>query len=138
MAKPVPQYNTGKKAPAFVPNKYAIWNPEQMDMIGKIAYSIIREVTAKNPLSIFNKKPVTTGDTLEQVVVKLVESEPYSRDGLQALSPDKRDKLAVQYFNNWFEKKFKTSFPLRYSSTLKVSSNTVHFRCCRFQPYPYL
>lgn len=109
MAKPTPNYGTGKNAPAFVPNKYAIWDPAQMDMIGKIAYQIIREVVAKNPLSVFNKRPVDTGDTIEQVVVKLVESEPYSRDGLAALSPDKRSKLAVRYFNEWFEKKFKTT-----------------------------
>lgn len=121
MAKPTPNYQTGKTAPVFVPNKYAIWNPEQMDMIGKIAYQIIREVTASNPLSVFNKRPVDTGDTLEQVVVKLVESEPYSRDGLQALSPDKRSKLAVQYFNSWFEKKFRTT--VYYEDLRFVSEN---------------
>lgn len=125
MAKPTPTYETGKTAPTFKPNKYAIWDPEQMSMIGKIAYQIIREVVAKNPLSVFNKMPVDTGDTIEQVVVKLVESEPYSRDGLAALSPDKRDKLAVRYFNQWFEKKFKTTV---YYQDLRFVSESIENR----------
>ena len=35
-------------------------------MIGKIAYSVIRENTANDPLAVFDKMPVNKGDTIEQ------------------------------------------------------------------------
>lgn len=117
-----PIYTTGTKAGEYVPNTYGIWDTAEMAMIGKIAYSIIREVTAKNPLSVFDKRPVDAGDTLEQVIVKLVESSPYSRDGLQALTPEKRDALAVRYFNKWSEKKFKQSV---YYEDLRFVANNL-------------
>lgn len=104
-----PTYATGVEATDYEPNQYAVWDSEQMEMIGKIAYTLIREVTASNPLSVFNKRPVDTGDTLEQVVIKLVESEGYDLSGANALTPDKRNKLAVQYFKNFTRKKFKTT-----------------------------
>lgn len=104
-----PTYGKGVDAPNYQPNKYAVWDEEQMTLIGKIAYTIIREVTANNPLAVFNKMPVDTGDTIEQVVIKLVESQGYDINGAGALTPDKRNKLAVQYFKNWTKKKFKTT-----------------------------
>lgn len=104
-----PTYGKGINTPDYEPNQYPVWDPTQMSLIGKVAYTIIREVTAKNPLAVFNKRPIDTGDTIEQVVIKLVESEGYDPNGAQALSPDKRDKLAVQYFKNWTKKKYRTT-----------------------------
>ena len=54
----------------YVPNTYAPYD----DMIGKIALQIIREVETKDPLAVFDKTPIDNGDTIEQAVVKLVES----------------------------------------------------------------
>lgn len=104
-----PNYGKGQNASEYTPNEYAYLDPTQMRLIGKIAETIIREVTAKNPLAVFNKAPVDTGDTEEQIVVKLVESQGYDPNGANTLAPDKRDKLAVQYFKNWTKKVFKTT-----------------------------
>lgn len=79
------------------------------DMIGKVAYSIIREVNAKNPLSRFDTVPVQNGDTIEEAVVKLVQSQAYDPTGAGALVPDDSAKMAVRYYNNWKRKKFKTT-----------------------------
>ena len=60
----------GKTGAEYQPNTYA----ELGDMIGKIAYQFIRQIEAKDPLAIFDKMPITNGDTIEQAVIKLVES----------------------------------------------------------------
>lgn len=117
-----PTYGKGITAQEYMPNEYAIWNPSEMSMIGKIAYQVIRGVTAHDPLAVFDKMPVNTGDTIEQVVVRLVESQAFDKDGLNALKPDKRDKLAVRYFKDWNEKTFKTT--VRYND-LRMVSDTV-------------
>lgn len=117
-----PTYGKGINTPDYLPNQYPVWDQDEMAMIGKIAYTIIREVTASNPLSVFNKRPVDTGDTIEQVVVKFVESEGYDINGAGALAPDKRNKLAVQYFKNWTRKKFKTTV---YPEQLRFVSNSI-------------
>lgn len=78
-------------------------------MIGKIAYSVIREVVAKNPLSEFMKANIENGDTIEQAIVKLVESSAYDSTGAGALSRDTTVKMAVRYFKNWTRKKYKTT-----------------------------
>lgn len=104
-----PTYGKGQNASEYTPNEYAYLDPTQMRLIGKIAETIIREVNAKDPLAVFNKAPVDTGDTEEQIVVKLVESQGYDKAGANTLAPDNRDKLAVQYFKNWFKKVFKTT-----------------------------
>lgn len=120
-----PNYTQGNPVSTFTPNQYPIWDQSQMDMIGKVAYSIIRGINASNPLAVFNKRPVDTGDTLEQVVVRLVDSEPYDRQGANALTPDQRDKLAVRYFNKWNEKKFKTTV---YYEDLRFVSDSIENR----------
>lgn len=117
-----PTYGKGTTAPNFEVNQYPVWNPQQMELIGKVAYSVIRQISADNPLAVFDKMPVDNGDTLEQVVLKLVESEAADPDGLRALAPDKRDKLAARYFNNWDEKQFRTT--VRYDK-LRMVGNTV-------------
>lgn len=117
-----PTYGKGINTPDYEPNQYAVWDENEMAMIGKIAYTIIREVTASNPLAVFNKRPVDTGDTIEQVVVKFVESEGYDINGAGALTPDKRNKLAVQYFKNWTRKKFKTTV---YPTQLRLMANSI-------------
>ena len=50
---------------SYVPNTYAPYD----DMIGKIAFQIIKEVETKNPLAVFDKMPVDNGDTIQQVLV---------------------------------------------------------------------
>lgn len=87
----------------YAPNTYS----ELGDMIGKVAYQMIRTIEAKDPLAIFDKMPIKNGDTIEQAVVKLVEAEAYDRTGANALSRDTAVKLAVRYFNNWERRKYK-------------------------------
>ena len=74
----------------YKPNTYA----ELGDMIGKIAYQVIRQVEAKNPLAVFDKMPVNKGDTIEQAVIKLVEAEAYDESGANALARSTKKKMS--------------------------------------------
>ena len=76
-------------------------------MIGKIAYSVIRENTANDALAVFDKMPVNKGDTIEEAVVQMAESLAYDEDGEDALKREDSVKFAVKYFKNWTRKKFK-------------------------------
>lgn len=93
----------GKTGTDYQPNTYA----ELGDMIGKIAFQIIRQVEAKDPLAVFDKMPVNNGDTIEQAVIKLVEATAYDKSGANALKRSTISKLAVRYFNNWERRKYK-------------------------------
>lgn len=94
---------------ALLPAEYVPTLSEDLDLIGKIAITVIRDVVTKNPLEAFLKGKIDYGDTIEQAVVKLLDSTAYDRDGENALTPDKTEKMAVRYFNNWSRKKFKTT-----------------------------
>ena len=87
----------------YAPNSYA----ELGEMIGKIAHQIIRQVEAKDPLSVFDKMPVNKGDTIEQAVIKLVEASAYDKQGGEALTRATNEKMVVRYFNNWKRRKYK-------------------------------
>lgn len=89
----------------YEPNSYA----ELGDAIGKVAYQIIRQVEAKDPLAVFDKIPVNKGDTIEQAVVKLVEAQGYDRTGADALTRATQSKMLVRYFNNWERRVYKTT-----------------------------
>lgn len=89
----------------YEPNSYA----ELGDAIGKIAYQIIRQVEAKDPLAVFDKIPVNKGDTIEQAVIKLVEAQGYDRTGADALTRATQSKMLVRYFNNWERRVYKTT-----------------------------
>lgn len=99
---------------SYTPNVYAPYD----DMIGKIAFQIIREVETKNPLAVFDKMPVDNGDTIEQAVVKLVDANAYDPTGANALTRDTAVKVAVRYFNNWERHNYKTT--IDYSEIRKV------------------
>lgn len=87
----------------YAPNSYA----ELGEMIGKIAHQIIRQVEAKDTLSVFDKMPVDKGDTIEQAVIKLVEASAYDKQGSEALTRATNEKMLVRYFNNWERRKYK-------------------------------
>lgn len=113
---------------AQLPAEYVPTLSEDLDLIGKIAITIIREVVTKNPLEAFLKGRIDYGDTVEQAVVKLLESTAYDRDGEGALTPDDTEKMAVRYFNNWSRKKFKTSIwttEMKKYLTGEISAETV-------------
>lgn len=78
------------------------------DAIGKIVEQVIRQFVAKNPLALFEKKPVNNGDTIEQMFIELVSSEAYDPQGLNALTR-KDPSLVVRYFKDWTPAKFHTS-----------------------------
>lgn len=97
-------FNKGVEPEDYVPNTI-----EGMGgAIGKIAEQVIRQFTATNPLSVFEKMPVNNGDTIEQMFIALVESQAYDRQGLNALTR-KDPTLIVRYFNEWTPAKFHTS-----------------------------
>ena len=110
----------GKTGAEYQPNTYA----ELGDMIGKIAYQFIRQIEAKDPLSIFDKMPITNGDTIEQAVIKLVESQTYDKTGANALKRDTTVKMAVRYFNNWERRKYKTTVDISELRKALVSTSS--------------
>lgn len=89
----------------FVPNVYE----EYANMIGKLAKSYVRNVLAKNPLAVFDKGKVNNGDTIENVVIGLLESKGY--DDAHALANQGEGNIVAEYFNEWLYK--------CYSVTLK-------------------
>lgn len=98
-----PTYGKGVGGGDFEPTTIT----ELGGMIGKIAYSVIRENTAQDHLAVFDKMPINKGDTIEQAVVKMAESLAYDEDGEDALKREDSVKFAVRYFKNWTRKKFK-------------------------------
>ena len=110
----------GKTGAEYQPNTYA----ELGDMIGKIAYQFIRQIEAKDPLSLFDKMPITNGDTIEQAVIKLVESQAYDKSGANALKRDTAVKMAVRYFNNWERRKYKTTVDISELRKALVSTSS--------------
>ena len=104
MSRVTDTYIAGVAANGYTPSV-----SNEFAMIGKIAYSVIREVVAKNPLSELLKAKIENGDTIEQAVIKLVESSAYDSTGAGALSRDTTVKMAVRYFKNWTRKKYKTT-----------------------------
>ena len=107
-------FQPAQSGASYTPNVYAPYD----DMIGKIAFQIIREVETKNPLAVFDKMPVDNGDTIEQAVVKLVDANAYDPTGANALTRDTAVKVAVRYFNNWERHNYKTT--IDYSEIRKV------------------
>ena len=105
MSRVSPTYQGGTDGDDFVPSTIE----ELGNMIGKVAEQIIRENTTVNPLTPFEKGLVKNGDTIEQAVVKLVESSAYDPTGAGALTRDEAEKLAVKYFHDWTRGKFKTT-----------------------------
>lgn len=101
---------------ALLPADYVPSNSPDLDLIGKVAITLIRDVVTENHLSALLKGRIDYGDTVEQAVVKLLESTEYDRDGEGALAPDTAEKLAVRYFKNWSRKKFKTTI---YTTEMK-------------------
>jgi len=98
-------FGSGVSGGNYSPNTYT----ELGSMIGKVAHQVIREVEAKNPMSVFDKMPVANGDTIEQAIVKLVEAQGYDSTGAGAITRDTSVKLAVQYFKNWQRHTYKTT-----------------------------
>lgn len=91
----------------------------QLDMIGKVAKQIIREIDTNNPMSVLEKGKIENGETVENAVVRLLESSPYDENGAGALTPDKVKKLSVRYFKDWTRGMFKTTvYPYEIRKTL--------------------
>ena len=81
-------------------------------MIGKIAKSVIKENTTENRLSVFDKGLVDNGDTIEQAVVLLAQSQAYDSTGAHTLDRETSAKFAVKYFKDWTAKAYKKTIDL--------------------------
>ena len=97
-------YSNGSTGGSYTPNYQS-----EFDMIGKVALQYIKEVQAKNPLSVFEQFTVENGDTIEQAVVKFVASRAYDATGANALTPDRTSKFAVRYFKDWSREVYQTT-----------------------------
>lgn len=104
MASPSYTFDKGVAGTSYTPNKIS----ELGSMIGKIAEQVITQVSAKNPLSVFEKKPVENGDTIEQSVVRLANARAYDSTGAGALTR-KTPGISVEYFKNWTRAVFDTT-----------------------------
>lgn len=98
-------FSSGINGDDFEPNVYEAYG----DMIGKLAKSIIRGVQAKNPLAVFDKGRINNGDTIENVVIGLLESSGYS--DATPLANQGKGNIVAEYYKNWLYK--------RYSVTIK-------------------
>ncbi len=94
-------FDKGTPYNTFSPSTYA-----DFEMIGKIAYQVIRNVDAKNPLAMFDKGLVDNGDTIEQAIIKLAEEKAYDATGANALNRLSNSDMVVRYFNDWTRTKF--------------------------------
>lgn len=101
---PTATYSGGVAPADFVPNSIS----ELGGMLGKIAEQVIREVSAEDKLSVFDKMPVENGDTIEQAIVKMASPRSYDSTGANALSRKTPD-IAVKMFNDWTRLTFDTT-----------------------------
>lgn len=117
MARVNPTYAGGTNGDDFVPTTIE----ELGDMVGKIAKSIIRENSTENHLSVFDKGFVENGETIEEAVVLLAESQAYDATGAHTLDRETSKKFAVKYFKNWTPKTYKKT--IDFSELRKVLMN---------------
>ena len=101
----LPSYDKGVGGDTYEPNAYT----ELANAIGTVALQLIRENTADDKFAIFNKTPVDTGDTIEQIVGKLLASSPYDSTGANTLDRDTSSKVMVKLFKDWDARTFKTT-----------------------------
>lgn len=104
MANPNYVFTKGADGASYEPKTIT----ELGGMIGKISEQVIREVSAEDKLSVFDKMPSENGDTIEQAVVKLANARAYDKTGANALSRKTPD-IAVKYFNDWTRTVFDTT-----------------------------
>ena len=108
MARVNPTYDDGVGGASYEPTSIE----ELGGMIGKIANSVIRENSTVNHLSVFDKGLVDNGDTIEQAVVLLAQSQAYDSTGAHTLDRETSAKFAVKYFKDWTAKVYKKSVDL--------------------------
>lgn len=108
MSRVNPSYGAGVGGTDYEPTTIE----ELGSMIGKVAQSIIRENSTENHLSVFDKGFVQDGDTIEQAVILLAESQAYDKDGAHTLDRETSQKFAVKYFKNWTAKTFKKTIDI--------------------------
>lgn len=98
-------FTSGLDGEDFEPNVYEQYG----DMLGKLAKTFIRNVQAKNPLAVFDKGRIDNGETIENVVIGLLESSGYADN--TPLANQGKGNIVAEYFKNWLYK--------RYSVTIK-------------------
>ena len=99
----VNSFHTGVDGQNYTPNTYSLY----ADMIGKLARQFIRNVESKNSLAVFDKGRIENGDTIEQVVIGLLESQGYDLNGANTLTPKQTNNMVARYWNDWQKKVYK-------------------------------
>lgn len=110
-------FSAGVSGGSFTPNTYS----DYAYMIGKLAKSTIRNVLAKNPLAIFDKGRIENGDTVEDVVISLLESQAYDSTGANTLAPKAMTNIYAKYWNDWQKKVYQAT--LRPDVLRKIRPN---------------
>ena len=108
MSRVNPTYGAGVGGANYEPTTIE----ELGSMIGKVAQTIIRENSTKNHLSVFDKGFVQDGDTIEQAIILLAESQAYDKNGAHTLDREISQKFAVKYFKDWTPKTFKKTIDI--------------------------
>ena len=121
MARVNPTYGAGVNGEDYEPTTIE----ELGGMIGKIAASVIRENTTEQHLAVFDKGLVENGDTIEEAVVLLAESQAYDREGAHTLDRETSTKFAVKYFKNWTPKTFKKTVDFSELRKVLIGSKSV-------------
>jgi hypothetical protein len=98
-------FNAPVSGGSFTPNTYEDYGY----IIGKLAKTYIRNVEAKNPLALFDKGRIENGDTIEQIVVGLLESQAYDASGANTLTPTQLANIYAKYWNDWQKKVYKAT-----------------------------
>ena len=103
MSRVNPTYVPGVDGDDYVPTTIE----DLGEMIGKVAKQIIKDNTAINHLSVFDKGFVENGTTIEEAVILMAESQAYDKTGAHTLDRETSKKFAVKYFKDWTAKTFK-------------------------------
>ena len=93
----------------------------------KIGRSVIRGIETTDPLDVFNKAPLNNGEVLEEVIVKLVESNTFAYDDVNAKSPlaTRSPDLAVRYYKDWTAKTFETGISRNEARKITLAGDDV-------------
>lgn len=110
----------------IITNEYQEEVIEQFNMIAKIAYQMIRGVTASDKLEVFNKMPVDNGLTIEQAIVGLAKGYAFADDGdVDKVFKKTKPNMHVRYFKKWTSRQFASTIDRKEIRKVLVGNSSV-------------